>query len=551
MILLILNDNGGKIYVINDLFNKQNGISFASTDKVIKCALYKNHSFLGYGEVTINKEAKWINFSNSMSLMKNNTENQEVTQLRLKCTIVDKNKKKIKQPASITNHSVKPSNNLNNSMMKDKSKSISIKKALLSPGSYSSNNHLSVNMQKALMPKHYNKSNLIGLKLLIRKNKQKYCNSNKTCNESSYENNNLLTCDDNTSYMNATLKTATNYNIKQFSEMKQPFENSSYLSSAKNVNNKRNNTSSFISNYSTKKPIISQSKDKIRLFTTTNQQEEKFESIEEKIIDKKFEYNICKDEMIINQEKSLNNCSFFYSDCESKLFETFYEEQIFKDEKETEFENLKDDVEILYTKEYLDRITNDLISLELQLFIDKMCELQEAYYIELNKAFQKNIRHTNILQCLSEKYVLLKKSVNKLKNKNDINNIKQVMNTDVIKKMNKQIQDIISTNSKEVYIWKFLDLFVKKKHLVHKESKKKQFVNIFKTIIRKNKGFNFANEKLCDKIMMRYNVKTDIDNNDISQKKEEMLLFSQQLTAQKKKIKIHINEIYLKRKNKK
>ena len=49
-----------------------------------------------------------------------------------------------------------------------------------------------------------------------------------------------------------------------------------------------------------------------------------------------------------------------------------------------DFENLKNDFDIFYTNEYLNNIDIEVIELEVQLLIEKIFEIQEAYHLELS-----------------------------------------------------------------------------------------------------------------------------------------------------------------------
>lgn len=116
-------------------------------------------------------------------------------------------------------------------------------------------------------------------------------------------------------------------------------------------------------------------------------------ALESSIIDQQYENEIKNDEIILNDEV-LNPVSSF-------------------DEKKNnnivDFESLKSDFDIFYTDEYIKSVSNEMIQLELQLIIEKMFEIQNAYHKEYSIALNNHKLYDSVLREHYNKYYKLKK----------------------------------------------------------------------------------------------------------------------------------------------
>ena len=79
-----------------------------------------------------------------------------------------------------------------------------------------------------------------------------------------------------------------------------------------------------------------------------------------------------------------------------------------------DFSGLKNDLELLYTRQYIKNIKNDLLSLEIELFAEKMIELITIYHREIEFKLKENIITKNIYKENVKKYKSLLKLNNKL-----------------------------------------------------------------------------------------------------------------------------------------
>ena len=168
--------------------------------------------------------------------------------------------------------------------------------------------------------------------------------------------------------------------------------------------------------------------------------DEKFKSMENNIIDKKYENDLEHDEIIIssnrkdcidnNLVKGPNHISFQISDILNDINSTYDSNEnlfskIFSDKNETNFdenyllntpfENNKNDFNIMYIPNYAQNISNDMLSLEIKLLIEKMIELQKSYHKELSIMLNQYNKDKNIFQMLIEQIQILNKKTYVLK----------------------------------------------------------------------------------------------------------------------------------------
>ena len=196
-----------------------------------------------------------------------------------------------------------------------------------------------------------------------------------------------------------------------------------------NSSNKRFNKSDFKSNTLN--------------FNETYSKNTRYETIENKIIDKNYENDIDHDEIIIGSDnnrriKNRNNIS-------NSLFDTIYLSSEIKNEKkeasnndeykgddylaDNNFENNKNDFIIMYIDNYEKIINDDMLYMELQLLYEKILDLQISYHEEYIKIFNKYNENKKYISLNIFKYKDIQKKIFKLlKIKEKLNGTNQLNN---------------------------------------------------------------------------------------------------------------------------
>ena len=167
-----------------------------------------------------------------------------------------------------------------------------------------------------------------------------------------------------------------------------------------------------------------------------------------------------------------------------------------------DFENLKNDFDIFYTDEYLNNIDIEVIELEVQLLIEKILEIQEAYHLELRFLRKKNISMDNTNNLFFEKLNVLNKKISKLNLLIDRKNLRKNKNSFVQENKTKNDLDIIKANKEECNIWN---------NIFNRNEKKKYLLNIFnKLVLQKynirKKHLNNIQRLVCEKLINKYNI---------------------------------------------
>ena len=151
------------------------------------------------------------------------------------------------------------------------------------------------------------------------------------------------------------------------------------------------------------------------------------------------------------------------------------------------FESIKNDVIIYYTKEYLNSIKDDMISLELKLLIEKILQLKFEYQKQIKYLFQNFINFKKDLKYLHENHIGVVKKNNKLQSKK-MNNLFINNNLNIILLGNKQYlsaeKTIIDKNEKSL-----INNSLKKNENKHNDNinnKKHKLIPIFIFICGKN-----------------------------------------------------------------
>ena len=273
--------------------------------------------------------------------------------------------------------------------------------------------------------------------------------------------------------------------------------------------------------------------------------DEKFKSLENNIIDKKYENDIDHDEMIISTNKknsnyqNLNNkvktaiknsdrnynLSNIIDDVnfnnkidynkDDKIEHLFIDmlnnkNKIDIDENyllNSSFENNRNDFNIMYTDDYGETVFDDMLSLEIKLLIEKMIELQKSYHKELNLIIKQYNNNKRIFNILIEKIKTLEKKkylINKLQ---ETGNIKGNIYNFIGKYNHNNQKEINNINKNEFLLWNNI-----MKSKVNNERNQEKIKELFKKTIfdKYNKisgKINNIENKIILNLMKKYKYK--------------------------------------------
>ena len=211
--------------------------------------------------------------------------------------------------------------------------------------------------------------------------------------------------------------------------------------------------------------------------------------LEDEIIDNNFKNTIKNDDIIFdynNNLKNNQNIDSFYLIPNEDNFISDDSKSDKNNEKENSsiqiFNSAKTDFLIFYTNDYLSSITTDTLSLEVQLMIEKIFDLQNTFHQQFNILNDKYNKYKKFYELYSEQYFLILKKYNRLKEKDkksEINKMKFSIKNPKAKK-----KDIIDLFKKEIQVWK--KMIEQKSNL--KKTMNKNFFKIFISIINNNKN---------------------------------------------------------------
>ena len=203
-------------------------------------------------------------------------------------------------------------------------------------------------------------------------------------------------------------------------------------------------------------------------------------------------YNLCRsaNKLVVNyNDNDINdiNNNILINEDKNISINNFKEEDDI-DLIDSNYTKLKEDFNLLYNLEYISKINEDLLKLELELFIEKMSELFSAYHTQMdekileheiiNKEYKTNLGNYLLYNKLKDKLAFLKKKLNREKN---------------IKKR-KQYNENVKTNKNEIDIFKIIF-----PDLINKEDKNNKLKNILSNILKNKENQELIGEKY-DKI---------------------------------------------------
>ena len=218
--------------------------------------------------------------------------------------------------------------------------------------------------------------------------------------------------------------------------------------------------------------------------------------------------NISKNITINNENNSLDNIC------------------ITNNNKNENFERLKSDFLLLYSKKSICKINNEVLFLEIQLMIEKILDLQKKHQKEYIEVFNSITLNKKVCNNYQSKYISLIKQINKL-------NTKKIY-TDIIDKKNEiykgNINNFITTrknimNKGEFIIWnKMMENSSKAKI---KNNIKSKVINIFLNICGKNEiNLNKLSIKFYKEIKNKQSKKNgsnkNIEKTNVAKKKGKL-----------------------------
>ena len=229
------------------------------------------------------------------------------------------------------------------------------------------------------------------------------------------------------------------------------------------INNKQKNKSNSKMNKTSIFSSGNKSKTNNQINNKTNNNiikklDEKFKSLENNIIDKKYENDIDHDEIIITADRktddisksneSKNNINYLYN-----IINNNY--NIDENLLNSSFENNKNDFKIMYVENYSNTIPSDMLILELKLIFEKILELQKSYHNEINTILYHYFIYKNEYKNIINIYNIIQKKIILLHKINEKNNRKENQNCfNIYNKRN--FQELNDINNNEVKIWKLM-----------------------------------------------------------------------------------------------
>ena len=201
------------------------------------------------------------------------------------------------------------------------------------------------------------------------------------------------------------------------------------------------------------------------------------------------------------------------------------EDDIEEYDENDNYTRIKEDFILLYNDDYVNNIQDDLLKLEIELFIEKMTDLITCYHMQLEEKRMENELYQNEYNLSSAKFKEINKLIKKLemiKIDYDIRNMKSTYNKKTIKKQDKI--DLIVTKT-EIEIFK--NIFPDNNNNENKDKiniLKSIMMNILKkeenrNILSNNQNFNIWID-LCNKKKEEINKGEEINANENEQNEQ-------------------------------
>ena len=191
------------------------------------------------------------------------------------------------------------------------------------------------------------------------------------------------------------------------------------------------------------------------------------------------EYSCKKDnDYFSNNEEIINDISFNEVSISNNFNNSFFFE---------EFNSLKKDFELFYTKKFIDGINHDLIDLEYNLALEKIFRLLFSYNFHVEKVFNENNSLKLTIKTILTKIKEMNKKLSKLKNKNEYF------------KLNSEYKYLIKENdlsfNKDIKFNKIQQIKLLNNIFENRVNRKLKLQKILKVIF-KNKPYLFVNSNV-------------------------------------------------------
>ncbi len=186
------------------------------------------------------------------------------------------------------------------------------------------------------------------------------------------------------------------------------------------------------------------------------------------------------------ENKDTNNININNNDVKNEIneFNNEEEEEVLEDDN---FSKIKEDFNLLYNEEYIKQINEDLLKLEIELFIEKMSELFSAYHIQMDEKILENQIIKGDYDKNIKNYLLYMKLDNKLQFVKAQKDAKKFNLKEKDINLNKQNFTNVNVNMNELNIFKLI---------FPDESKSKKLKKIITIILKKQENNELLGEKL-------------------------------------------------------
>jgi len=191
-----------------------------------------------------------------------------------------------------------------------------------------------------------------------------------------------------------------------------------------------------------------------------------------------------------NNNNNIYDKNYIYNDNDIPKLDNNNNNKTFENEEEDfgldNYTRIKDDFNLLYNKEYIHQINEDLLKLEIELFIEKMSELFSVYHKQMDEKMLENQIIKRDYKKNIGKYLLYKKLSNKMefiKTQKEIKNCNLKENNIHLEKKN---LENININLNELDILKFI---------FPSDNKVETLKKIVSIILKKNGNKEILDEK--------------------------------------------------------
>ena len=426
-------NNSHERYLINSYnYNGRESLYSTENDKKINFKIKKDSNYMKNMSSfsTIGKENKKFDLNSSLSLSSNKYNNM---------SIIEQNKKIY----STIRQKIQKNNKANNSS--NDNQSYNINDFEIEPKIEIKEEHNLFKKNKTnkqqfkLNPMHKKQKSCNTFKIIENKTNLRYRNSGE---KSAFKNNN----DSNKKIAIINTDLRKNSKNRILSNNKYPY----------NIdrNNLYNMSSSLMNNSYLKKNELMNSFQKDNNGNILNNNNDKDNFITEKKNFKNINLTNINNMILFNSNNKPINSEINNKLSENIIYDTNETmENILENDNYTK---LKEDFLLLYTNEYVKNVKEDLLKLEIELFVEKMTELTREYHIQLYDKLLEYQLEKNKAKVNLYNFYKIKKLNNKLLSLKMNKDIKKDNIIENNKIFNKQNKDIFNINQNEISLYKYL-----------------------------------------------------------------------------------------------